>query len=160
MPDVLSRSERHAVLTRLRHRWPSTERNWWYPIDACGGPHVLLLETAWFEHEADLNRLRQQLGSINDDFVWQLAEGTPHWDDDPPDGPIGQDYRYAITEAPLAVGASEAIWVPTSLAWFVYTGHDQNSYFVGNDLLQAVKVAWPCILITASAASRSERCGT
>jgi len=123
--------------------WPASDGQWWHPIDACGGPETLLLETAWFEREADQRLLRDHLGSGTDQFVWQLAEGTPHWDDDPPDDPIGQDYLLEFREAPLAIGASETIWVPRSLAWLIYTGHDQNSYFAGGQLVRAVQKAWP-----------------
>jgi hypothetical protein len=120
MAEILSRGQRHAVLARLRDRWPASDGQWWHPIDVCGGSETLLLQTAWFEREADLRLLRDHLGSGMDQFVWQLAEGTPHWDDDPPDDPIGQDYLFELGEAPLAIGASETIWVPTSLAWLIY----------------------------------------
>ena len=142
-PRTLSRVERRAVLSQLRNRWPSDDQGWWHPLDACTGSEVLVLETGWFEHEVDLNDLRDRLRSEADQVVWQVAEGTPHWDDDPPDDPIGQDYLLALHRAPLAVGGSETIWVPTSLTWLIYTGHDQNSYFVGSELVRIVKAIWP-----------------
>ncbi len=80
----LNTDQRHHILKLLRTKWPPTDDTWWHPLDACRAPEALHVETAWFETQVSLDVLRMRLADAGYAVIWQLFEGTPHWDDDPP----------------------------------------------------------------------------
>ena len=142
-PHLLTLSERRSIFAYLRQRWPAQEQGWWHPIDACLGSAVLLVQSAWFQHDVDPRAFAERAGMRADRVAWRLTEGTPRWEDDPPDPPLGQDELLDLTEVPLDLGWQETIWVQPALAWLIYTGHDENTYFVGPRLVRAIKEVWP-----------------
>ena len=137
----LNTDQRHHILKLLRTKWPPTDDTWWHPLDACRAPDALHVETAWFETQVSLDVLRMRLADAGYAIIWQLFEGTPHWDDDPP--PDVRDCSCAALDARLATGASEAIWMPSNLDWVIYTDHNQGTYFVGRWLLELIEELWP-----------------
>lgn len=138
--ELVDARERTKILGRLRANWPVKNGTRWYPIDACQSTDSVHVETAWFAIQVSLELLQQRLIEAGYTEVIQLHEGTPYWDDVP--APDAADRRTPTLLARLAVGSSEAIWVPPQLDWLIYTDHDDGTYFVGKWLVALLQELW------------------
>jgi hypothetical protein len=138
---LLTSDERRRVLRRLRQRWPPTEgRDWWHPFDAMDREtETLELESGWLAVEVSVAEFRRR-AALRWSKFWVLGEGTPHFDDPRP----SFQGEYEVSAAYISPTMSnETICAPRSLAWLVYTDHNDRTILVGQWLVEKIKDVWP-----------------
>jgi hypothetical protein len=136
---VLRPGERDGVIARIRKRWPSHQDIWHPGAVLTHQTDVLHAQAAWFDHEVPVQAFRLAIAGHGDSRLWQLAEGSPHWESEP----SGPRADYELEPGLFWPDESETIWVPRDLDWLIYADHEESISFAGSWLVRQIRDLWP-----------------
>ena len=125
---VLKETEAKNIHDSLEKIWQA--RGYFYPLKERSREDLEGFQSAWFDREVDLDKLRQKILARGIERIWELKE-------------YGPEYEIATTLLEPNYGnGGEGFWTSNGFEWLIYTSHESSITFGGWALLD-LKSIWP-----------------